>query len=238
MTTVKNLRRDSKSVIGDSVDEHESYGMISLSRQQCGGEGFSLFGSAVHHHTAIRLTISKAERMRDAYTDHYFSKDQLIEIRLSPAQFTGMISNFNTSGIPCTLRWLSGKGYLEQPPTHHIKEEMLDDITEEYAKLRKLARELEVKVESIMVGVVKKADKEEIRTLAIHVNNAVNSNLEFLQKRQKDRLERAVSEAKVEVEAAVTGIIHSAGLDAIAKNLDVVLLPEETIIAVPHDEQE
>jgi hypothetical protein len=218
--TFKDLRKTDKSrAFNKEKDEHPSYGQISFARMQCGGEGFTLFGSKVKHHTGIALKIKKCTRSRNAYGEHYFGHSQIVEVILSPAQFTGLISSFNTEGVPCTLSWLQGEGSIETPPDHDIIEEMHVDITKEHAKIKKIADDLEKSLGELLRGAVKKEEKETIRGAVIQINNYLNSNLSFLEKQQKKRLEKATAEAVAEAESAITGIIKSAGMEAIADKI-------------------
>jgi hypothetical protein len=88
--------------------EHESFGMLQISRTDCGGAGMSLFGSSVKHNHIITLRVHKAEKCRHIHQDWYHSRDCLVEIYLSPLQFVDAMTNMNTMGVPCTLKTVNG----------------------------------------------------------------------------------------------------------------------------------
>lgn len=69
--TVKDLRKPSNSMLGDEVDRHESYGMVSASVISCGG--VTLFGSEITHNSMIEIKLNRARRGRDGYTEFYLS---------------------------------------------------------------------------------------------------------------------------------------------------------------------
>ncbi len=212
--TVKELR--TKDTQGhrtdDERDRHVSYGMISLTRQSCGGRGATLFGSKIKHGNLISLKISHAERSRNKYCEHHFPKKQIIEILLSPAQFTSMLTQMNTSGSPCTLRWLNGEA-IEMPPYHDTIDELKDDLTTKYRELAARVDKLKATIDESLQGTVEKADKKAIKEAVFFIYQDVSSNLGYLRKCQYEKLETAVSEAKAEVESAMVTTLINAGLE-------------------------
>ena len=211
--SVKELRvKDKGSHREHELDAHPSYGMISISRQSWGGGG-TLFGSKIKHNNIISLKISTAERSRDKYHDSYFSKDQIIEVLLSPAQFTSMLTQMNTSGVPCTLQWLKGEGTIESPPDHDTIDELKDDLTEAYAALADKINVLKESIDERLKGTVKKADKEEIKFSVMKIHQELDSNLEYLSRCQHKKLETTVSEAKAEVESAMVTTLINVGIE-------------------------
>ena len=77
---------------------HPSYGQVSLSTIHSSG-GVDLFGSRIKHGTFIELKIQTAELERDEFHDHYFGRDHIVKVWLSPAQFTGLLTQMNTPGV-------------------------------------------------------------------------------------------------------------------------------------------
>src|SRR5208337_4240325 len=98
-------------------DYHDpSYAMVSFSRISAGGEGLSLFGSSIKHHSAITLSIKQARLSRDTDLSHdwYFAENRfpLIEVTLSPNQFAELLTSMNVGdGVPATLTLYNGQGY-------------------------------------------------------------------------------------------------------------------------------
>jgi len=214
--TVKELRTKNKHGVrsDDELDEHESYGMISLTRQSWGGRGggASLFGSKIKHNNVISLKINHADRSRNKYSDFYYSKSQIIEILLSPAQFTSMLTQMNTSGSPCTLHWLNGES-IEIPPDHDTIDELKDDLAQKYKELAARVDEMKNTIDERLKGAVKKADKEAIKEAVYFIHQDLDSNLGYLRKCQYEKLEDTVSEAKAEVESAMVTTLINAGIE-------------------------
>jgi len=217
MKTVKDLRQNSDSPLKESIDQHESYGMVNISHAQHCGKGIQLFGSSVKHNNYIILQINKAERHRDKYGDHYFAREHLIEIQLSPAQFVGMITQPNTSGIPCTLYRTENSGIISPAPEHKIKEEMEDDLAEKYKELKTKVFRMQKKVDELLKGQVKAADKSEIKTIITKIKNDVSSNLQYLQECQTKKLESVGAEIMAEAEASISALIKNTGLEELQR---------------------
>lgn len=217
--TVEDLREKDKCFLDKDMDLHESYGMISIGNISCGGKGQALFGSGINHNHFISLEIHTAERIRDAYTDHYFSKDKITEVFLSATQFAGLITRSNTSGVPCTLKWTQEKGHIKDVPQHNIKKEMHADLKRKFKNVGKRVKAMQDTIEECLTGTVKKADKDTIKSAINRIYNDVNSNLAYLQECQTEKLEKIGTEIVAEAEANITGLIKGLGLDELKNKL-------------------
>jgi len=196
----------------ESLDQHESYGMISMCTNQCGGKGVSLFGSSIKHGTFISVKIKTAERTRDIYGGHYMPKETIAEVWISSAQFTGMLTQMNTSGVPCSIRYSEKHGGREMPPSHDVHQEMFQDLKDKYNELSRKVKSLQVGVEKDLKGAVSKESKERIKFNINSVYSDLHSNLEFLQQQQTKRLERVSTELISEAEACINSLIYDRGL--------------------------
>jgi hypothetical protein len=205
--------RMKKDKYGYHRDKHPGYGMLSLSRVT--GK-FDLFGSKINHDTCIMLQLRKAEKESDEYVDHYFPKETIAEVFLSAAQFTNLLTSFNTSGVPCTIRYTDKEGMIENiPETPSLKNELNGGVTSFLSDLKKKVHELQLAVDNIKKGTVRKAQKERIYGATLQVSNTILSNLQFLEKCQMEKIEHSVTEAAAEAEALITNVIRSAGIEAI-----------------------
>lgn len=202
-----------KSKTGYYKDTHPAYGMVSLSRIT---GRFNLFGSKIPHDTCIMLQIKKAVREHDEYVDHYYPKETIAEVYLSATQFTNMLTSFNTSGVPCTIKYTDKEGAIEEiPKIPTLKKELNDGLQSFLSELKDNVLELKEAVQDIEKGPVRKAQKERIRSATIRISNALLSNLDFLEKCQTEKIEKAVTEAAAEAEALISSIIRSTGIETI-----------------------
>jgi hypothetical protein len=201
---------------GDMVDEHPAFGMVSLSR--ISSTGMLLAGSSVKHGNYIRLEIKEAQR-NHAFGGRtwWYGKKSLIQIYISSTQFSEMIMNANVGdGVPCTINRFNGEGRpdiksMETPVTEAIRamEKRLRDVMGK-------ARAMVQKVKTVCAETpgIKKADKEELRTLSIHLENEIGSSLPFAAVCFAETMEETVKDAKGAVEAFVTHQLLSAGMTA------------------------
>lgn len=208
--------------------EHPSYGILHISRTMGGPCGIRLFGSPLAtHYGTIRISISKGRWIHDLHHDRFYgmNKDH-IEIEMSAAQFADAITSLNIgSGTPCTIRYVDGKR-ISDPPDYateaeHIRdkfESSLDGFKAKAGKYRKRIEELTSKLST-------KA-REEIRIALDVIEDQLSSNVPFVVKQFQEATTRVTTAAKAEVEAFVTNVIRSAGLQSIAEGKLPSLLPE------------
>lgn len=104
------------SINDDVTFDHESYGMISVSRMSGPGDT-SLFGSSLENcPSMICVTICEGQRLHSLGHDRFYGKKELIRLWMTPMQYAEMISNPNVGfGVPCTIRHIHGKA-MELPP--------------------------------------------------------------------------------------------------------------------------
>src|SRR5882672_7065002 len=129
------------------VEEHESYGMVGLSRFTCGGEGLNLFGSSIQHSSGMRLRVMHGEKRRDLNREWYSGRDTIVEITLSPAQFAELITTPNCGqGVPCTLNFVTGEGNKEDCPEVNqrqlFRNEFEQDVRERMEEVSGIVREV------------------------------------------------------------------------------------------------
>jgi hypothetical protein len=195
---------------------HPSFGMISISRVQ--SNGTVIFGSRILNNNYIQLEISTAEKERDAYSEFYFPKETLVTVKISPSQFANMLVHSNTSGVPCTIEYTSEQGRIEQQKEpSSVRKEMMEDTKKVMGSLKEKTKALSEIVKNDLKGQIKKAKKDEIRDLVIQIENAVNSNLDFLLKKQIQRMEEVGAEIVTEAEARIEQIIQNKGLSSLQK---------------------
>ena len=193
-------------------DVHPSYGMVSLSHVS--SNGIPLFGSGIKHNNFVELTIRHAESRGDAYHEHYFGRDKIISVFLSPAQFTGLLTRTNTPGVPCTISKLNGE-YIDPPEERNVKTELFDDLKSQFKKLEERVRVLKDEIDRDLKGPVNKAAKEKIKFNVMKIHQDIDSNLVYLMKCQTEKMEDIGTEIIADAEATVNTIIRQAGLESI-----------------------
>lgn len=193
---------------------HESYGCLDIYRSN-GGQT-TLFGSDLTHKNTIRMKISLSELTRGLNTDWYHPYDKLIEIEMSPVQFSEAITNMNTNGVPCTIKYYDGE-YTEECPYRDkneiFKEEFKDTIHGANNTTKKLINEVAKKFNEKKSFT--KADKEEIMGMLNSLYQDLGSNMEYVQDCCQEQVNKTVVEAKGEIESYIMNRVNTLGLKAL-----------------------
>ena len=200
---------------------HPAFGVITMSMVR--GANVSLFGSDLGHSSRVCIRISTADLDRHLHRDWIHSRKEFIQIELSQAQFAQFItSNGNGSGTPVTIRYrTNSEGKYEQIP--YIKPtESKHDVHR-----REIQQSAQSQIDTIMAGVAslkelaesgkigKKALDQAINNIEHSVNN-LPANLSFAVESAEEALEKATSDAKIEVESYIQQTATRLGLNSIS----------------------
>jgi len=198
----------------ETTYSHESYGMVGLSR--CTGS-VRLFGSAIPRHGSfISMRVSHGERCHSLSRDWYRSRNKIVEVYLSAAQFADMITSMNMGeGVPCTINWLDGM--VEPPPDIETEaEKVRTDFRSDLKDLVMKLKTSQKKVEEILgQKSIKVSDRSAIRSMITKVVQDVEANMPFVLDQFQEASDKVVSHAKAEIEAFTTTRIMTAGMAAI-----------------------
>lgn len=198
------------------VYNHPAFGVITLSNPR-GGDSV-LFGSDIGHNQRVCITIHRARLKRDLNHDWIHSDGQIIEVEMSHAQFAQFItSQGKGDGTPCTLRWMKGEGSIpgiEKVETKHetFRREIHDAARQ---RLEHIEKEIAKLGEMIESG---KLPKKELREIAAELRRHVQQlpgTMEFVVKSAEEALDKATSDAKVEVESYIAMTAQRLGLKSI-----------------------
>ena len=207
--------------------EHESYGILHISRTSGGTSAIRLFGSPLAtHFGTIRLTISKGKWIHGLNHDRYYGMNKdFIEVEMSAAQFADAITSLNIgSGTPCTIRYVGGER-VAAPPDHateaeHIRENFNNTLDKYKAKAHTYRKKIEE-----LTGKLSSKARDEIRIALDVMEDQLGSNVPFVVKQFQEATTRITTAAKAEVDAFVTNVVRAAGLQSIAEGRLPSLLP-------------
>lgn len=214
----------------DSLDwtsqSHPSFGMIGVSRVS--GEA-SLFDSDVKHGHYIQITIHEAEKIRTGFTqEHVHARKELLQIRMSFAQFAQMITTQNVGdGTPCTLAYVKGDeqepwatrwGGRPDPPDpkpfidkfHAVGKERVERILNNIDDATEMMKKLFAGEE--------KPTKANLKTAVDAMASArqdVQSNLPYLMECLDEEMEHKLANAVTEFESYVSGSLQDKGLEVL-----------------------
>lgn len=204
---------------------HPSFGLISVNNTQVGGGGTQLFGSETFNNSYVSIKIKECEVTQDLGKNWYFGKKILTEVSMTPVQYAEMISNPNTTGVPCTIKSTESKGRIESKQLRTIVEFTKSEVERAAIDIKSQALNLSREVGDILSkkGTLKVSDKDAIRKLVNSLVRDVNSNLKFQEKCVMESIERASMEAKADIDHHITGAINKLGVKTL-QNADAMQL--------------
>lgn len=208
---------------GDRTFDHPAFGQIMLSRIH----GVStLYGSDFRHHQCVRITIKRSQLRRGLSRDWHFSRNEIVSVDLSDAQWATFVSSFGVGeGVPCTIDSVGGKSVPEFP---------LRDSGQEYkaeadAKLAESVKALEDAIEAVKVNTVglTKAKAAALLEPLQKAHRELAANVPFVAKQFAEHMETRVEKAKVEVNAYMTDTLMRAGLAHLQDDAPLLLDNDE-----------
>ena len=204
---------------GHEHKSHPSYALVQLSRRSS-SHGRALFGSSIGHANTITLTICRGEEVRstDLSYDHYFAREQLIEVEMSQTQFAEMITSMNYgSGVPATIRQY-GREKPEDPPVENKRAQHSKEFKQKMMKFAETLKEGQAELQRLVKKQKLSAeDKRRMTFLFNHLTNNITANFSFFEEQFEEQLDKTVAEAKGEVDAFITNAVQKTGLEALQK---------------------
>ncbi|MFA5766867.1 MAG: hypothetical protein WC919_03010 [Candidatus Paceibacterota bacterium] len=199
-------------------EEHESFGLVGFSRISHGGAvgGTNLFGSAICHHHTIALRIKKATKERRLHDDRYYGGETIIEVEMSPNQFSEAITTMNVGdGVPCTIRRIGKKG-MADCPEETMRQVFEEEFKQACVKTSDMACELVKQAQAILnQKTIKVSERKELLEVLRRIQQNLQSNLPFIGTQFNEAMDDVVADAKGAVEAFFTHRINDLGIQAI-----------------------
>lgn len=212
-----------KRAMGGETHTHEAFGTVVMSAPQWSGKGTTLFGSDIGHNQCISIQVHRATLDRDLSRDWIHQSSLVAEIEMSHAQFAQFItSGGNGSGTPCTIRYAApvGTPLEEMAPIAKIesknethRREIKESAQAQIEKVAEALGALQAMADSGKIGV--KEFRSVLHTAKCHLEN-LPGNLEYAVKSAEVALEKATSDAKIEVESYIQMSAHRIGLKSIS----------------------
>jgi hypothetical protein len=198
--------------------EHPAFATVQMSITQ--GGDVNLFGSSIKHSRRVRISVQRADVVRNLNSDWIHSDNHpIVEFEMSHAQLAQFITSTGCgTGTPVTLRYApdADSMCIQMPEilpietkAELIKREIVESADEGLEGIKKQIEELGRLIES---GKTSKAALKEIhRNLQIVVGN-LPSNMLFAVEQAEEALEEATSAAKIEVENHFKRVAQDLGL--------------------------
>lgn len=199
-------------------EQHDSWVLIRANRWQViggGAEGGArLFGSEITHQHIVTVEITRCSRSRDRHHDYLVNEEILMQIEMSMAQWGAFVSSFGDgTGVPATLRFLTGVGHVPEAPFESRLAESHREVREAADEsLQKIMAARDDFEEAFERGDGRRALREKLRTLHYAIENAP-SNMEFAAETLTKHAENVVAKARSDVEAMVLSAMERGVLE-------------------------
>lgn len=197
----------------DEATESEPY-MVTVRASHTSGDA-ALFDSEHRHQGFVSLRIHSAERKRGLSRDWIHARKEIIEVKMSHAQWAAMISTPNSgSGTPATLSHI-----FHQP----VQQPEPDRRTDKYGPelLDRLHRAVE-RIDTLSEGKLTKAQKADLAM----VRQEIVSNIPFVAAQFDEHMEERVQKARSDIEAHMQASIQRVGLAALSQSERLTALLE------------
>lgn len=196
-----------------TIDTHPAFGVAVVTRGH--GGPMSLFQSDVQHQEFITLSIHRAERTRDLSHDWVHPREELVEVRLSLAQWGALVSSIGLgSGVPVTITSTTEDRMVPAIPFAPRIAASLNEVRGSVGKLLARAKEtlgdLTDAIEQ-KKGVV--AVRNALRTHTSTLDNA-EGNAAFTVEALVEAGESVTSQVKADIEAHILAAAAQTGLEA------------------------
>jgi len=219
--SVKAITNAQGSALDGTVYSHPSYGQARFSR--ISGDRGKLYGSKIDSSNTVELTISTSKCSQSLGRDWYHDQDEIVRVNFTQTQFAELLTNLNSSSVPCTIGYREALGtieFAEMPrELEYIKKEIETKKNEQKEKLYLLqteANELLTKA-----GTLKKVEKDRLVKITQSIVSLSSSSLPFYAESAAETIEQATQEAKAEIEAFNLHAVTALGLKAL-EDVDLV----------------
>lgn len=209
------------------ADQHESYGMLELSRHR--RPATALYGSSIKHENTIRLRVAPAQTYRKHNTDYVYAAvspmDAYVDVEMSYAQFAEAITSLNMgAGVPVTVRYANGRK-MAPCPFVSKDEQFRSEFEADLAGLAETADRAVSFAESLLSGKkpLNKSEKEELLSMLRAMSQDVRSNIPFVRECFTEQMDKTLTEAKSNFEGFVQNRLNEIASAAIAQSIKSVV---------------
>jgi hypothetical protein len=209
-------------------EKHPSQVQVSFSRVQS-SHPIPFYGSDIKVNNWIQLRIKTSVKRRDLSNDYFCADDTLLEIRLSPNQFSELLTTMNVGeGVPGTLTFHQNldlpNGVVPMPAQENKTTIFKEEINLLGTDIMARMIELENTVTDLNITkTAKNAILERIRM----VKQDITSNLPFILQQAKEQVDKIVTAGKSAVDAFYTGIITRLGIAALQNQPRITLIEND-----------
>lgn len=205
--------------------EHPSQIQVSFSRCQS-SHPVSFYGSDIGCNSYIMLEIRTSVKTRRLSNDYFFADDIILRARLSPNQFSELLTTMNThGGVPATLEDFYPRGLPSgkiPEPIHEDKVEIFKkEIDLDTNKIFLSINELTNDIKNIKIS---NKQKDELLKKISGIKSIFTSTLPFIIEQAKEQVDNIMTAGKGAIDSFYTGMINRLGLEALKDSIKVKMI--------------
>lgn len=193
----------------ENVKSEDYMGMISWSKTN--GSARNLFGTEIKTANPIVVRVCHAEESRDLSKNWYFPKSPIVELEMSPIQWAEFLTSGNTSGVPCTLKYIN-REKMSEPKGSETMEHYSNEVNEHFDAFREIQTKIKEAVETN-----KPMGKKSLESLLNDIDCAI-ANVNFIKDSFKGDMDKIMTKAKAEFNAYVENRIYEIGIETVKKD--------------------
>lgn len=200
---------------------HPAFAQISVGRVS---GHTNLYGSDFDHQNYIVVSIHGSELHRTLSNDWHYSRNKIVEVAMSEAQWATFVSSFNMgSGVPCTLTYTAEQGMIASLPTPKSRSEQFrSEMDQDFSEAIEALDELQAGITAS--GLSNKKTEALLESVRV-ARQRLTSSIPFVAEQFSEHMENEVEKAKVEIHGYATNLFQRSGLAALTGETPPVALP-------------
>ena len=229
-----NLKIDN-SRPGETRMSHPYFGQIRLNRWS-GTTKERLFDTNVETGSGISIELHEAEVLQRDSHRHIYGGKVLFKVDLSPAQFADLLTNMNTEGVACTVRYNAAYPAFQvpQPP---ILETAMARVETEFNQAMLDLEVIDEEVGMRLRQALEKVPAKHRATITEAVNlltERVKSQIPYIREKFEEATAKTVQHAKQEIDAYVSTMVEALGVEKLREGAPTLSFTQKTL-ASPSD---
>lgn len=211
-------------------DKYERPAFATIGASRVSGQA-NLFGSNIGQQGFVMVEIHEAALYRESHQDRIQpSGRSIVRLYMTEAQWVGFVSRMNIgNGVPCTLDYVPEGPRLDIKPHLPPQEKAADHISEIADRIaesnRRKVRDGVAKINELCEGLPAKK-RDAIMQAVCLMSQHLKVNHEHAENMLTEHKEKLIVEAKVEIEAMVSGLCNQLGVESLQQIVAAAKLPQ------------
>ncbi|AXQ68435.1 hypothetical protein HOT99_gp182 [Caulobacter phage CcrBL10] len=207
---------------------HEAFGVIGYSHTQGDTDLVGVDYAQGHY---VSLTIKTAIAYEGETHDRFHGDKYICKVSMSEVQWASFIANPNRGdGVPCTLQFYRDPLTGEAKQPKYMRERLTridrtrEAVTARAKALSTKVKEAQAELQRLMDGgPIKKGDLKALKDLLYFANQDMDMNLGYFVERVEETIDKAVVDAKAQVDAHVDFVVRELGVRALGSRLQAAI---------------